>query len=178
MRVIAGKYKSRVLAEFGGMDIRPTSDRVKESLFGILTPKTAGSRVLDLFCGSGNLGIEALSRGAKEAVFNDASRESLQVLKKNLSILGISGQTVLNYDYAAALGAVKGKFDIIFIDPPYREQFESDALRIISQRELLAEDGVIVYEKDREIIFESDVLEKYDVRKYGKAVLTFFRLKK
>ena len=83
MRIIAGKHRGRVLAQFAGMDVRPTPDRVKESLFQILTPRLAGARVLDLFCGSGALGLEALSRGAKEAVFNDASASSAAICKKN-----------------------------------------------------------------------------------------------
>ena len=80
MRIIAGKHRGRVLAEFAGKEIRPTSDRVKESLFQILAPRLAGARVLDLFCGSGALGLESLSRGAREAVFNDISAQSLVVL--------------------------------------------------------------------------------------------------
>ena len=87
MRVIGGRYRSRVLAEFPGEDVRPTSDRVKESLFNILALKLYGARVLDLFAGSGALGIECLSRGAKEVVFNDLSKDSLAILKKNLTML-------------------------------------------------------------------------------------------
>ncbi len=175
MRVIAGKYRSRLLAEFEGKDIRPTSDRVKESLFGILTPRLYKSRVLDLFCGSGNLGIEALSRGAESVVFNDASKASLEVLKKNLKSLKIEGQKILNCDYMTALGMAEGKFDIIFLDPPYKEEFAPSALKKIAERELLSDDGVIVYERDSEIQTQVAGLKKTDVRKYGKTVLTFFQ---
>lgn len=174
MRVIAGKYRSRVLAEFTGKDIRPTSDRAKESLFAILEPRIRGARVLDLFCGSGNLGIEALSRGASEVVFNDVSRESIALLKKNLKTLSIEGQRIYNLDYLSALNEMKGEFDLIFLDPPYKEEFALPALTKIAERGLLSEGGVIVYERDQEIE-EIPSFQKTDVRKYGKAILTFFQ---
>ena len=94
MRIIGGKYRSRVLAEFAGDDVRPTSDRTKESLFNILALKLYGARVLDLFCGSGALGLESLSRGAKEVVFNDSAKASIAILKKNLSALKIQRQNI------------------------------------------------------------------------------------
>lgn len=178
MRVIAGKFRSRVLAEFRGNDIRPTSDRVKESLFGILTPVLYNARVLDLFCGSGNLGIEALSRSAREVVFNDAAKSSIEILKKNLKALKIEGQTILNCDYMTALDRVDGKFDIIFLDPPYRENYASSALKKISGRELLSENGIAVYERDKKFSGETFGLELYDERGYGKTYLSFFRKKK
>ena len=103
MRIIGGKYRSRVLSEFAGEEVRPTSDRVKESLFNILALKLYGARVLDLFCGSGALGLESLSRGAKEVVFNDCAKSSIAILKKNLSALKISANSdeakVYNLDY-------------------------------------------------------------------------------
>lgn len=178
MRVIAGKFKSRVLAEFKGDDIRPTSDRVKESLFGILSPVLYNSRVLDLFCGSGNLGIEALSRNAREVVFNDAAKSSIEVLKKNLKTLKIDGQTVFNCDYMTALDRAEGKFDIIFLDPPYRENYAPSALKKISDRGLLSENGIVVYERDRKFSGETFGLEFYDERGYGKTYLSFFRKKR
>ena len=89
MRIIGGRHRGRKLAEFGGEEIRPTADRVKESLFNILSFKIAGATVLDLFCGSGNLGLECLSRGAASAHFNDFSKESLLVLKKNIASLKV-----------------------------------------------------------------------------------------
>ncbi len=174
MRIIAGKYKSRVLAEFKGRDIRPTSDRVKESLFGILTPRLTGSRVLDLFCGSGNLGIEALSRGASAAVFNDFSKDSLAVLKKNLAMLKIEGQTILNLDYMAALSALAGEFQIIFLDPPYKADYALPALKKIAERGLLSAGGVAVYERDVPFKGEIEGLVLADERSYGKTILSFF----
>ncbi len=179
MRIIGGKYRSRVLADFAGQDIRPTSDRAKESLFNILSLKTYGARVLDLFCGSGALGLESLSRGAKEVVFNDFAKESLAVLKKNLATLKIpvngDEAKLSNADYLVCLESVRGQFDIIFIDPPYRFDYGEKALQKIAQKGLLTENGVAVYERDRPFEGEIEGLEKYDERKYGKAYLTFFR---
>ena len=179
MRVIAGKYKSRVLAEFAGEDVRPTSDRAKEALFNILSLKIYGARVLDLFAGSGALGIESLSRGAKEVVFNDYSKDSLAILKKNLTALKIpvNGEEakLMQSDYLVALGQLKGEFDLIFIDPPYRLEYGRQALEAIAQKGLLSANGIAVYERDRAFEGEIEGLEKYDERKYGKAHFAFFR---
>ncbi|MBQ7924430.1 MAG: 16S rRNA (guanine(966)-N(2))-methyltransferase RsmD [Clostridia bacterium] len=180
MRIVGGKFRSRVLAEFSGNEVRPTSDRAKEALFNILAFKTQGARVLDLFAGSGSLGLESISRGAKEAVFNDVAKDSVAIVKKNLQTLNIplgAQATVYNYDYATCLDIVKGKFDMIFIDPPYKLDFGKTALEKISKNGLLSENGVAVYERDIPFVGEIDGLEKYDERKYGKAYLTFFRKK-
>ncbi len=178
MRVIGGIYKSRVLAEFPGMDVRPTSDRAKEALFNILALSMRGARVLDLFAGSGSLGIEAISRGADEVVFNDVAKESVAIIKKNLQTLKIplSGQAkVYNYDYSTCLDVIQGQFDFIFVDPPYRLEIGKLALQKIAQKGLLSANGIVIYERDIPFAGEIDGLEKYDERKYGKAYLTFFR---
>ncbi len=179
MRIIGGKYRSRVLSEFAGQDVRPTSDRVKESLFNMLFLKLQGARVLDLFSGSGALGLESLSRGAREVVFNDCSKDSFAILKKNLAALKIplsGGEAQLSgSDYLVCLQGQKEPFDIVFIDPPYRFDFGERALACIAQRGLLTENGVAVYERDRPFEGEVEGLEKYDERKYGKTYLTFFR---
>lgn len=176
MRVIGGLYRGLTLAEFKGDDIRPTADRVKESLFNILAPKLSGATVLDLFCGSGNLGIECISRGAGEVHFNDAAESSLQVLKKNLAKLkGANGYKVFRTDYLAFLNAAATQYDLIFIDPPYRFDYGEKALCTISTRRLLTPEGVAVYERDRRFEGEIEGLIKYDERKYGKTYLTFFR---
>ena len=178
MRIIGGKYRSRVLAEFEGESVRPTSDRVKESLFNILSFKIIGARVLDLFSGSGALGLESLSRGAKEVVFNDCAKANVAILKKNLATLKVSvGEEakIFNYDYLACLEQVRGQFDLIFIDPPYRFDYGAKALACIARKGLLSENGIAVYERDKPFKEEVDGLEKYDERKYGKTYLTFFR---
>ncbi len=179
MRIIGGKYRSRVLAEFAGEDVRPTSDRAKESLFNILAFKLYGARVLDLFSGSGALGLESLSRGAKEVVFNDCAKASIAILKKNLSALKIptNGEEakVYNYDYLTCLDVVKAPFDLILLDPPYRFDYGEKALQKIAEKRLLSENGIAMYERDRPFEGKIAGLEKYDERKYGKTYMTFFR---
>ena len=145
----------------------------------ILALKIYGARVLDLFAGSGALGIESLSRGAKEVVFNDCAKDSIGIIKKNLNTLKISvnGEEakVMQSDYSACLTQVRGKFDLILIDPPYRFDYGKKALEIIAQKDLLNDNGIAVYERDVPFEGEIEGLEKYDERKYGKAYLTFFR---
>lgn len=179
MRIIGGKFRSRLLAEFKGEDVRPTSDRAKESLFNILSLRIFGARALDLFSGSGALGLECLSRGAKEVVFNDVSKDSLAILKKNLATLKIpvngDEAKVYNYDFSVCLDAVRGQFDFIFLDPPYRFDYGKTALEKIAKNDLLSENGIAVYERDRPFEGEIEGLEKYDERRYGKAYITFFK---
>lgn len=176
MRIISGKYRSLKLAGFTGENIRPTADRVKESLFNIISPLVAGARVLDLFCGSGALGLECISRGAAEVHFNDISQESLSVLRKNLSKLKDErNYRVTQMDFKEFLFGACGKYDIIFSDPPYRSSAGAEALEIIARREILSESGIAVLEWDRP--FEGQIcgLEMYDERKYGITYLGFFR---
>lgn len=176
MRIIGGTHRGRKLAAFEGEDIRPTSDRVKESLFNILSDSVRGAAVLDLFCGSGNLGLESLSRGAAAVHFNDISKDSLALLRKNVAAMGVVGAcTVTNYDYLTCLGTAKKKYDIIFLDPPYRFDYGVHALKAICDYGLLNPDGVVIYERDRAFSGDGFNLEKYDERKYGKTYITFFR---
>lgn len=175
MRIISGKYRGLKLAEFAGENIRPTADRVKESLFNILSANISGAEVLDLFCGSGNLGIECLSRGADSVCFNDLSADSISVLKKNLAKLkDCKNYKVLNLDFSACL-ARAGAFDLIFIDPPYKSEAGLTALEIIGKNGLLKDGGIAVYERDRSFIGEVEGLIKFDERKYGKTFITFFK---
>lgn len=175
MRIISGKYRGLKLAEFGGGEIRPTADRVKESLFNIIAADIAGARALDLFCGSGNLGIECLSRGAEEVHFNDISADSVSILKKNLARLkGESNYKITLLDYVACLARATA-YDLIFIDPPYKLDAGIEALKIIGERKLLTAGGVAVYERDRKFEGEIAGLKLVDERKYGKTYLTFFK---
>ena len=177
MRIIGGRHRGRKLAEFGGEEIRPTADRVKESLFNILSFKIAGATVLDLFCGSGNLGLECLSRGAASAHFNDFSKESLLVLKKNIASLKVERECeITNSDYFFCLANTNKTYDLIFIDPPYAKEYGVQALKIIAGRGLLNEGGVAVYERDRAFTGEVAGLEMYDERRYGKTYLSFFKV--
>ena len=178
MRIIGGEYKGRKLAEFAGESVRPTSDRAREALFNIFAYRIYGARVLDLFCGSGAVGLESLSRGAKEVVFNDISKESLSILKKNLSALKIplgESAQLKNYDFAICLQLLKGEFDFIFLDPPYKMDCGEKALEMIAQNGLLSENGVAVLERDEPFCGEISGVEKFDERRYGKAHFSFFR---
>ncbi len=178
MRIIGGTYRSRILSGFDGQDVRPTADRTREALFNILAMQVRGARVLDLFAGSGAVGIEALSRGAKEVVFNDCAKDSLALLKKNLTslkLLDSEGVRVSGSDYLVCLQQQREPFDIVFIDPPYGKEYGVPALHEVAKRSLLTEKGVAVYERDRPFEGEIEGLEKFDERKYGKAYLTFFR---
>ncbi len=174
MRIISGKYRGLKLAEFDGSDVRPTADRVKESLFNVLFGRVVGARVLDLFCGSGNLGIECLSRGAEIVHFNDISPASINVLKKNLARLkNERNYKITNLDYSVCLSRTDG-YDLIFIDPPYQLEIGIEALKIIGAGNLLNDGGVVVFERDRSFDGEIKGLIKTDERKYGKTYLTFF----
>ena len=181
MRIIGGKYKSRILKGFEGEAVRPTSDRAREALFNILSFKVINARVLDLFSGSGAVGIESLSRGAQEVLFNDNAKQSIALIKSNLSALKITLDEKVrlsNYDYLTCLDTARGQFDIIFIDPPYAFDYGVKALEKIAKKRLLNENGVAVYERDRAFEGEVEGLEKYDERRYGKAFFSFFRVKK
>lgn len=179
MRIISGKYRGLTLAEFDGNRIRPTADRVKESLFNILYGKVSGATALDLFCGSGNLGIECLSRGAARVHFNDLSKDSVGVLKKNLAKLkGEETYKITSCDYLACLSAADWKYDLIFIDPPYREEYGLPALNAIAARGLLNDGGIVVYERDRAFCSRVEGLTLYDERKYGITYLSFFKAEK
>ena len=170
MRIISGKYRGMVLASFAGESIRPTADRVKESLFNILGP-VSGARVLDMFCGSGNLGLECISRGAQFVHFNDISKDSLSVLKKNLTRIE-GNYKITNCDFSCCMNA-GDRYDLIFIDPPYASDAGIKALKIIAEH--LTDDGIAVFERDR--LFEGEIagLEKTDERRYGKTYLSFFK---
>ena len=157
MRVIAGKARSLKLMTPPGMDTRPTTDRTKETLFNILQPEIGGARFLDLFSGSGAIGIEALSRGAAFAVFVEKDRAAAECIKKNLAFtkLGDNGQ-ILRKDVGAALKSLeKGEpFDLIFMDPPYGRGLERQVLEYLAHSSLLAEEGMVVVEASLETTFD------------------------
>ena len=167
MRIVGGIYRSRKLAEFKGMEIRPTADSVRESLFNILRDRVEDCDFLDLYSGTGAVGLEALSRGAGSVTFNDLSRDSIAVAEK--------GVVVSNAEASAFLAgrAVSGVcYDIIYIDPPY-ELGADKALPLIPA--VMKEHGIAVYENEKPFVGEVPGLVKYDERKYGRAYLTFFK---
>ncbi len=177
MRIVGGKYKSRVLLEFKGDKIRPTADKVRESLFNILQNRIYGAEFLDLFCGTGAMGIEALSRGARSVTFNDNSRESITLTKTNLEKLKVDeSYKTSNLDAVTYLTTTSDKFDIIYIDPPYASEFGINALKVCARA--LKENGIVIYENQTPFAQEISGLTKTDERKYGRVYLTFFKEEK
>ena len=177
MRIVGGKHRSRVLKEFKGDAVRPTADKVRESLFNILQTQTEGATFLDLFGGTGAVGIEALSRGAKKVVFTDSSSDSIKLIKENLSIVNEKADVVLA-DAISYLNKTPDKFDVIFIDPPYKSEWGKMALDVIAKRDLLTEDGIAIFESETPFADDIDGLYFYDERKYGRVYLAFFKKKK
>ena len=178
MRVITGKARGVQLKTPEGMDTRPTTDRVKEALFSIINFDIPGARVLDLFGGTGQLGIEALSRGAKSAVFVDAREESCRLIRENLKRTRLEQDAkVVRSDYMAYLGRTKEQFDIILLDPPYAEVFLENALKRITEIDILHSGGIIVAERPlgKELPWEFDGFERSRDYKYGKILLTIYR---
>jgi 16S rRNA (guanine(966)-N(2))-methyltransferase RsmD len=181
MRVIGGAAKGRRLLAPKGQAVRPTADRVKESLFNILPRDFSGMKVLDLFAGTGNLSIEALSRGADHAVLVDSSERSVAVIKENLRRLSFATKTEVWVAPAArslrALARRKESFDIIFLDPPYDQGLAKRSLAIIAQCNLLDDSGTIVVEHSaREALQRRyDSLELHDERRYGDTLLSFYK---
>lgn len=155
MRVIAGSAKRLRLKTVEGMDTRPTTDRIKETLFNMITHGIADATFLDLFAGSGAIGIEALSRGAKSAVFVEQSKKAAQCVKENLKFTKLADRAeVLETDVFTALRRLEGrKFDYIFMDPPYNQLLERRVIEHLSELELLSEDGIIIVEASLETDF-------------------------
>ena len=151
MRVITGSARGAKLKTLEGLTTRPTSDRVKEAVFNIIQFGVEGRRILDLFGGSGQMAIEALSRGADYAVIVDENRQAVNIIKENLKKVKFDQQaSVFQMDYMRYLSSCREKFDIIFLDPPYGEKFLENALQKISEIDILAEGGIIVCERPRE----------------------------
>lgn len=180
MRVVAGKYRGKNLASPKDDRVRPTTTRIKETLFNVLQGYSQDAVVLDLFAGSGALGIECISRGAKEVTFVDISKDSVELVRKNLQ--GIDGNfKVVNSDFSGVLrnAYVTGKkFDMIFVDPPYASGLGELALGMIFDLDLLDKDGVIVFEHGAEKTYEvSDSRYKQRTKKMGTVVAEFISRK-
>lgn len=178
MRVIAGKAKGIQLSTPEGMLTRPTTDRVKEALFSIIQFELPGARVLDLFAGTGQLGIESISRGAASAVFVDARREACQLVRSNLSKAHMEKEgTVVQGDYLEYLSRTKEKFNIILLDPPYAEVFLENAIKKITEIDILQSSGIIVAERPlgKELPWEFEGYTRSRDYKYGKIILTIYR---
>ena len=178
MRVITGKARGVQLKTPDGMLTRPTTDRVKEALFSIINFDIPGANVLDLFGGTGQLGIEALSRGAKSATFVDAREDACKLIKENLRRTKLDADAkVLRSDYLDYLKRCREAYDIIFLDPPYAEVFLENALKRITEIDILHSGGIIVAERPlgKELPFEFEGYTRSKDYKYGKILLTIYR---
>ncbi len=155
MRIIAGSARGKLLRTPPGLHTRPTTDRVKESMFSIIQFRLSQARVLDLFAGSGQLGLECLSRGAAHCLFCDNDRAALRVLRGNIEACGFSGRsTVAAGDWRAAVcGAGRAAYDVILLDPPYGGTVLENVLSAVAQFDILAARGIIVCESAREDVF-------------------------
>lgn len=183
MRVIAGQYRSRPLVAPRGMDTRPTSDRLRETLFNVLAPRIEGAVVADLYAGSGAIGIEALSRGARETIFVERAEPALKAIRSNLASLGIKGGYALEArTVTAALKRLneQGKtIDIVILDPPYAdEDAYTQTLSLLGGDclKLLAPDAIVIAEhtKKQELAGDYGKLHRYRVLKQGDAALSFY----
>jgi 16S rRNA (guanine966-N2)-methyltransferase len=187
MRIIAGTYRSRILKSLKGLALRPTSDRLRETLFNVLGPTVAGSRFLDLFSGTGAVGIEALSRGATEAVFIEDHAPAATLIRRNLESLGIrSGAQVFPVDALRGLEKLAAKrrpsdppFDFVFLDPPYAAEEEySRVLQFLGSAKFLAPTAMVIAEHRHTAQLPEVIghLRRTRVLKQGDAALTFFRV--
>ena len=184
MRIISGTARGTKLYTLEGKTTRPTLDRVKESLFNIIQNEIPGSVFLDLFSGSGAIGLEAASRGAKKVILCDKSKEAINIIKKNIEKTHLSNNVKLySLDYENLIkNKINEKLDIIYIDPPYDSEFAINAIKIIISKELIDDESTIIIETDDEERItkqlENSKLEIVDRRKYGRAVLIFSKLRK
>lgn len=176
MRIITGSARGRKLISPDGRDVRPTPERVKEALFSALQFDIEGRRILDLFAGSGQLGLEALSRGAESAVFVDSSADSVNIVKKNIEACGFADVSrVYNKDYSAFTALCRDRFDIAFLDPPYKAGLLEPALNSVCG--LMSDYGVIVCEHPDEVKLPETVngFSVSKVYRYGKIYMTLYR---
>lgn len=178
MRVITGSARGVRLKTPEGLKTRPTSDRVKEAVFSVIQFEIEGGRFLDLFAGTGQMGIEALSRGAASAVFVDGWKDACQLVRENLRLTRLSDKAkVVNSDYLSYLQSCREKFDIVFLDPPYAEIFLENALNKISEIDILSDRGIIICERpaEKQLDLEISGLQRCKDYRYGKTWVTVFR---
>lgn len=177
MRVITGSARGRRLKELEGMETRPTADRVKEGLFSALQFDVEGRKALDLFAGTGQLGIEALSRGAESCVFVDRRADAVKLIRENLDVTGLAGRArVVTGDALECLSSVKEKFDLIFLDPPYEAALLEEALERVFRFDILAPHGIIAAEAPVEKLLPAAKAPYRTGRtyRYGKIAVTLF----
>ena len=187
MRIIAGKFRGRLLRSLHGLDLRPTSDRLRETLFDVLTGgepgRLQGSVWLDLYAGTGAVGLEALSRGASAVYFVESSKEAAALIRQNLAALGVrDGFELLTLETAKALRRLESKgvaCDLCFLDPPYRmEQAYAETLELLSRSPLLHAKSTVIAEHEKRFDLGDafGALARYRKLQQGDAVLSFYRL--
>jgi 16S rRNA (guanine(966)-N(2))-methyltransferase RsmD len=178
MRIIAGSARGRRLKELSGMETRPTTDKVKESLFNIIQFELEGRRVLDLFGGTGQLGIEALSRGAEKCTFVDQRRDAVALIRENLKTCGFSDRAEVHQgDALAFLTSCREKFDVVLLDPPYQTDLLEQSLKNVTKFDILREHGIIVCESAADKVLPplNAPYEQGKEYRYGKIKLTICR---
>lgn len=181
MKIISGFLKGRIIKNQNIEGTRPTMDRIKESLFAIIQNDIQDSIVLDLFAGSGNLGIEAISNGSKLCYFNDINKECIKAINTNIKTFNISDNSVvINKSWLDCLKFLSNKktiFDIIFLDPPYKMDCLNEVIDVILKEDLLNENGLIVCEVSNNYLNKFDKLEEIKSRKYGDKFVIIYRNK-
>lgn len=183
MRIISGKFRKKKLISVPGQSTRPTSDRLRETLFNIIAGKSDGAFVLDLFAGTGALGLEALSRGAEQAVFIDVAPKAVSVIRKNISACSMENQAVVyKWDILKNLNCLNGRtgIDLVFMDPPYLRNMIERPLSFLDRTGALADGADIIVEHAASEAFttDSDVFQLTDSRTYGKSALSFLTYQK
>ena len=184
MRIISGKARGTNLFTLKGNDTtRPTLDRVKESIFNIIQNRIQDSIFLDLFSGSGAIGLEAASRGAKISILCDKDKNAIQVIKKNIEKTHLEGQTELYMcDFETLIRSkINNKLDIVYLDPPYKSNYAINAIKLMTEKDLLKKDSIVIIETDRSEDIEKELknidIEIIDKRKYGRAEIIFLQPK-
>lgn len=171
MRIIAGMFKGKVLKEFELSSTRPTTDLVKGAIFNIIGNKIVNSNFLDLFSGTGAIGIEALSRGSKQVFFADSNKGSINLIKKNLSLIKVDNFIIMQKDCFETLKTLYNQnqqFDLIFLDPPYSTDYAEKCIKLIFKFDLLNENGWVLWEHDQSKLEVTEKFDKIKTKKYGK----------
>lgn len=176
MRVISGKYRGKKLKEFNLETTKPTLDRVKESIFNLIQFDVAGAVVLDLFSGTGALGIEAISRGAKVTHMVDSNADAIKIIKENLK--GIDGDFLVEHkDFKSFLNSINYKYDLVLLDPPYKTDYGIEAISLLINNNLLNNGAIIIFETSESINFEFD-FPMFDITKKKYGTVSVYKLVK